>query len=92
MDPKFRLDVEMLESFINLAFFVDINSYDRLTNELLRTFLDYKEEEYRKTVKYEGLEDLITSEIQINMKEKDAAYHMQLILFSCKLILIRHGT
>eukprot|EP00180_Rhodochaete_pulchella_P004327 Plantae.Rhodophyta-Rhodochaete_pulchella.ctg8067.p2 GENE.Plantae.Rhodophyta-Rhodochaete_pulchella.ctg8067~~Plantae.Rhodophyta-Rhodochaete_pulchella.ctg8067.p2 ORF type:complete len:139 (+),score=24.65 Plantae.Rhodophyta-Rhodochaete_pulchella.ctg8067:187-603(+) len=62
-------DPEWTESLISLGFLDGVPSYDALTEDELRAYLNSKAEELKETVALDDLDEIVAKELCINMSD-----------------------
>lgn len=72
VDLRFCVNIEYLKSTIALGLINDVESYDGLTNETLRHYLENEANESHKNVTLERLDSIIKKELRMNMRNNDA--------------------
>lgn len=91
MQLKYCVDAKHFSSCIALGFIDGVTSFDAMTDEQLRTYLD-KEAEYSKdAVTLEGLDELIEKKLKMNMEKKNARSRMQRLFANYHSLLTENG-
>lgn len=88
---KFCVDAEWLVSTIALSFPTPVESIDQLTGSRLRAFLESKADESRGGVTLDKLDDIVSHELRINMRDSNATSKIQNLFVPYTTILRRSG-
>jgi transposase InsO family protein len=88
---KFCVDPEYLESIIALGFIKDVQSYESLTDEILRQFLETKSQESKESVTIDILDKIVDRSLKMDMTDRNAESRMQNLFVSYHGILRRNG-
>lgn len=88
---KFLVDADWIEYVIELGFIADVSSYDTLTDEHLRTYLDKQAEESKEVVTIYNLDKLVEYRLHIDMKDSDARSQIKNLFVSYKTLLRSNG-
>lgn len=68
VDLKFCVDVDLLESSILLGFIKEASSYEHLTDQKVRAFLESRSVESREVVTLEKLDEIVAINLRTNMR------------------------
>lgn len=77
VDLKFCMDVDFLESSIDLGFITNDTSYEDLTDEQVRAFVETRSADSKEVVTLEKLDKIVKNELRTNMKNSNAKARMQ---------------
>ena len=88
---KYCLDAEYLQAAILLKRITNVESYDALTDEQLRVFLENKSKESENTITLASLDKIISNSLRMNMNDRDASSRMEGLFISYIMILRRNG-
>ena len=88
---KYCVNTSLLQSIINLGFIGDVTSYDDVTDDQVRDYLEEQCESSQEVVSLEAIEDLVNAELKMDMKDKSAISRMQRLFISYHMILERNG-
>lgn len=91
VELKYCVSAEHFTSCIMLGFMEGVTSFATLTNTQLRKYLDKQAEESKEAVTLEGLDDIISKELVMNMANKNARSRMEGLFISYHTILARQG-
>lgn len=87
---KYCVDPEYLESAIALGF-IEVISYDALSDSDLREHLNHKAEESQETATLDTLDDIVDRNLRMNMKDKFSKSRMESLFVSYHALLRRNG-
>lgn len=90
VDIKFCVDMELLESPIDLGLIPGAASYNKITNEQVRCFLDDRLKESKETITLTKLDKIFKEELYTNMRSTDATARMQDLFAQCQTIVCRN--
>lgn len=79
---KLCVNSEWLESFIDLEFILNADSYDSLEGVTLRNYLDSKASSVKDVVTIDMLDNIVEKNLRINMDEKDARFKTENLFVS----------
>lgn len=88
---KYCVDPEYLESALALGFIKDISDYDALTDQVLRACLDEKAQESKEDLTLEALDNIFTSELVMDICDKNSKSRMETLFLSYYKMLRRNG-
>lgn len=88
---KFCVDADWIESLLTLGFIADTSSYEDLTDELLRSYLEKKAEESKEVVTIDTLDKLVEDKLRIDMTDSDARSRIENLFVSYLTLLPRNG-
>lgn len=77
MKLKYCIDATHFSSYIALGLIKDATSFDSLTEAKLRDYLDESAAESKDTATLEGLDELVTQELVMDMSNLSAKFRMQ---------------
>jgi len=77
---KYCVDPEYLESVIALGFLKDVDDYESLSDETLRSYLDDKAKQCEEAATLDSLEKVVGAELQMYMTDPDARSRMECLL------------
>ena len=72
VDLKYCVDVEILSASIALGFIPDTTDVNDLTDKALREYLDQEATESRDAVSPSSLDDLVSTELKMDMTNRNA--------------------
>lgn len=81
----------MLESLFNLELHKDIESYDKQINNRLRAYLKKKTEKSKRTLTFDGVDEMVSKEPPINVKDTSAGSRIENLSIKYYSLLCRHG-
>lgn len=88
---KYCIDSEQLQSALDLGFIEGVDDYESLSETALRSFLEGKAQESRKSLTASDLDVLVESELIMDMSIRSARSHMELLFMSYISLLLRNG-
>lgn len=91
VELRFCIEIEYLESAIDLGFIREATSYNELTDEILRQYLAEKAEESNQAVKLEALDSIVRRTLRMDVNYRSAKYRMKSIFARYVTILRRNG-
>lgn len=91
VDLKYCVDIEYLKSTIALGLIPSVSSYEELTGNTLREYLDNEAAESRNTVTLTSLESIIKRELRMDMKNPDGSARMRNLFIDYHTLLRRYG-
>ena len=71
------MDTQHFSTCIELGFIEGDETFDTFTNQQLRNYLDEQAEESKDAVTIEGLDYLVSRELNMNMSNRNAKSRMQ---------------
>lgn len=87
---KFCVDPEYLESAIAFGF-IEAETYEDLTDSVLRKYLEKKAEESPEAITLEAIDSIVDRDLRMNMGDKNARSRMESLVVSYHTLLRRHG-
>lgn len=91
VEIKFCVDVDFLGSSIDLGFIDGADSYDTITSDLVRSFLESRAKESKEIITLKKLDKIVAEELRMNMWNTDATARMQDLFSQYHTILRRNG-
>ena len=91
MELKHCVDSQYLHSMIALGFISDVKSYEDLSSERLREFLDNRAIQSKKSITIAGLYILVSLELIMKMANRDAEAHMEGLFVSYHSLFSNHA-
>lgn len=88
---KFCVDAEWIESLIELGFIDKISSYDDLTDNDLREYLEEKATESKEVLTLERLDKIAANNLRIDMTDINARSRIENLFISYQSLLRRNG-
>lgn len=91
VELKFCVDVDFIESSITLGFVENATSYEKLTDEQLRTFLEGRVQESKDVVTLDTLDKIVKNRLHTDMRNTNAKTRIQDLFASYNTILRNNG-
>lgn len=88
---KFCVDAEWLESMIELDFIEDVDSYDGLSDGILRAYLEKKAETAKDVITMSVLDEIVRKDLRMNMHDANATSRIESVFVGYHQILRRNG-
>ena len=88
---KYCVEQEYLHTAALLGRIPDVSSYDALTDDQLRLFLEQKAKESSDTITLSMLDKIVHESLRMNMNDNNANSRMEALFVSYVILLRRHG-
>lgn len=91
MELKYCVDTQHFVSLIELGFVPDVTSFDTMSNQTLRAYLDTISAESKNAVTMDSLDDLVRNELVMDMSNGNAKSRMQTLFADYHSLLAKQG-
>lgn len=88
---KFSVDRDELESFTDCGFIEGVESYETLTDQCLRHYLESKVNIERSALTESAVDDILSKELRIHPYLRSCRARFELLFASYTKVLRRHG-
>ena len=88
---KFCVNTQIILSAIELNFIPDVESYDELSDDDLRAYLEQRSVESKEVVNMESLDAIVSRDLRMNMTTRNARARMESLFIAYHGILSRQG-
>ena len=91
VNMKFCVNTQLIISEIELSFIPGVESYEELTHDELREYLEQRAVESKEVVNMESLDGIVSRDLRMNMSTRNARARMESLFIAYHGILSKHG-